>query len=257
MHNAIIYKLCSLQKKLSFLIWELVSKHQHCLSIIMLLHEYAPGDKQIIDFYGHGFGSIFGRLLSKVAAKTASKAALGVAKRAGSTLMRSGMRKVVPIAKKSLAVAVKKGVRKATPVARKMIRAGVKRAAESAQSVITDKVRKIENAAIKKGVPTEIAQMVSSAVENGSRKSLGKNLSKLVGKKTLPGGASSTVKNLLRKVSTTPTRPLKRGQKAVAAPTTITAGKRSSGLKKKKKLKRGKKNLRAISYRIQNLIDSA
>ena len=158
----------------------------------MLLHEYSPGDSRIINYYGHGFGSVFGRILSKVAAKTASKAALGVAKRAGSKIIRSGMRKVIPAAKKTLTSAVNRGVRKAVPVAKKMIRTGVKRAAEGAQSVIANKVRKMEKTAIKKGVPSKLAQMVSSAVADGSRKSLN-DLTRLVDKKTTSGTAEQVV----------------------------------------------------------------
>ena len=214
----------------------------------MLLHEYSPGDSHMINFYGHGFGSVFGRLLSKVAAKTASKAALGVARKAGSKIIRSGMRKVIPIAKKTLTSAVNRGVRKAVPVAKKMIRTGVKRAAEGAQSVIADKVRKIEKPAIKKGVPSKLPQMVSSAVADGSRKGLS-GLTKLVDNKVPSGTAAA--KKILHRVSVPQKRSLSGYRKAAVS---------SSGSRRRKavlKKKRGRKNLRAISYRIQNLIDSA
>ena len=218
----------------------------------MLLHEYSPGDSHnMINFYGHGFGSVFGRLLSKVAAKTASKAALGVARKAGSKIIRSGMRKVIPVAKKTLTSAVNRGVRKAVPVAKKMIRTGVKRAAEGAQSVIADKVRKIEKTAIKKGVPSKLAQMVSSAVADGSRKGLS-GLTNLVDNK-VPIGTAAAAKKILHRVSVPQKRSLSGYRKAAVS----SSGSRRRKAVLKKKKKRGRKNLRTISYRIQNLIDSA
>ena len=67
----------------------------------MILHPYSHGDAHIVNYYGHGFGSIFARLFSKVAAKTASRAALSAAKRVGSRLVKTGMKKVIPMAKKN------------------------------------------------------------------------------------------------------------------------------------------------------------
>ena len=75
----------------------------------MILHNYYQGDHhRITAYYGQGFGSIFARIFSKVAAKTASRAALSAAKKVGSTLVKTGMKKVVPMAKKTITTVVNK-----------------------------------------------------------------------------------------------------------------------------------------------------
>ena len=191
----------------------------------MILHPYDHGDAVVANYYGRGFGSIFARLFSKVAAKTASRAALSAARRVGSKLVKTGIRKAIPIAKKTLTSVVKKGMKKAVPVAKRLVKKGVKRAAEEAQSAIANKVRKVEEMAIKKGVSPELAHMVSTSVEDGAREGINdlSNLvsDKIVVKKTVPK----------RKISKS-THRLK-----------------SSVGKRKNKKKR-------VSYTIQNLIDS-
>ena len=145
----------------------------------MILHNYSHGDHHhITAYYGHGFGSIFARIFSKVAAKTASRAALSAAKKVGSTLVKTGMKKVVPMAKKTITTVVKKGMKKAVPIAKKMIKKGVKRAADEAQSAIANKVRKVEEIAINKGVPAEMVHSLSTVIEDGSRQGID-TLSKL------------------------------------------------------------------------------
>ena len=74
----------------------------------MILHPYDHGDAVVANYYGRGFGSIFARLFSKVAAKTASRAALSAARRVGSKLVKTGIRKAVPIAKKTLTSVVRR-----------------------------------------------------------------------------------------------------------------------------------------------------
>ena len=149
----------------------------------MIIHPYAHGEHEIIDYYGKGFGSMFARIFSKVAAKTASRAALSAAKRVGSTLVKTGMKKVIPVAKKTMVSVVKKGMKKAVPLAKKMVKKGVKRAAEEAQTVISNKIRKVEDMAINKGVPAEMAHSLSTVVEDGSRQGID-TLSKLAGDKS-------------------------------------------------------------------------
>ena len=191
----------------------------------MILHPYDHGDAVVANYYGRGFGSIFARLFSKVAAKTASRAALSAARRVGSKLVKTGIRKAVPIAKKTLTSVVKKGMKKAVPVAKRLVKKGVKRAAEEAQSAIANKVRKVEEMAIKKGVSPELAHMVSTSVEDGAREGINdlSNLvsDKIVVKKTVPKRRISKSAHQLK----------------------------SNVGKRKNKKKR-------VSYTIQNLIDS-
>ena len=153
----------------------------------MILHPYTHGDAIVANYYGHGFGSIFARLFSKVAAKTASRAALSAAKRVGSRLVKTGVQKVMPIAKKTITSAVKTGIKKAAPIAKKILKKGAKRVAEEAQSAIANKVRKVEELAIKKGVSPELAHTVSTSVVDGSQAGIDE-LSNLVHK-----GKSKTV----------------------------------------------------------------
>ena len=207
----------------------------------MILHPYTHGDAIVANYYGHGFGSIFARLFSKVAAKTASRAALSAAKRVGSRLVKTGVQKVLPIAKKSLTSVVKTGMKKATPVARKILKKGVKRVAEEAQSAIANKVRKVEELAIKKGVSPELAHTVSTSVVNGSQAGID-DLSNLVnekGDKVIARVVKETNKSIL------PQRQVLKSKK-------IRSHKQGfkSGVRKRQRKKR-------ISSEIQNLIDSA
>ena len=140
----------------------------------MILHPYSHGDVLISNYYGHGFGSIFGRIFSKIAAKTASRAALSAAKRVGSRLVKTGVKKIIPVAKKTLTSAVKKGIKKATPIAKDLVKKGVKRAGDEAQNLIANKVRKLEEIAINKGVTPEIAHSLSDLVEEGTREGIDK-----------------------------------------------------------------------------------
>ena len=134
----------------------------------------------------------------------------------------------MPIAKKTLTSVVKKGMKKAVPVAKRLVKKGVKRAAEEAQSAIVNKVRKVEDMAIKKGVSPELAHMVSTTVEDGAPEGIN-DLSNLVSEK----GDKVVVKKVFpkRKIS-----------------------KSASQLKSRVGKKKNKK--RRISYTIQNLIDS-
>ena len=150
----------------------------------MILHQYSPGFDHVLVHRGHGFGSVFARLFSKIATKTASKAALSAAKRAGSSLIKASVKKAIPLAKKTVTRAVRKGVKKAVPIAKKLARKGVKRAAEEAQTFIANKVRKVEKAAIKKGVPPKVAHKVSTFLESGSRQGVDR-LSKIVDRTTV------------------------------------------------------------------------
>ena len=197
----------------------------------MILHPYDHGDAVVANYYGRGFGSIFARLFSKVAAKTASRAALSAARRVGSKLVKTGIRKAVPIAKKTLTSVVKKGMKKAAPVAKRLVKKGVKRAAEEAQSAIANKVRKVEEMAIKKGVSPELAHMVSTTVEDGAREGID-NLSNLVTEK-----GDKVVTEIVNK--TVPKRKISKSTHRL----------KSNVGKRKNKKKR-------ISYTIQNLIDS-
>ena len=195
----------------------------------MLIHPYTHGTLHVArSYYGHGFGSIFARLFSKIAAKTASRAAMSAAKRVGSKLVRTGIKKVIPIAKKTLKSAVRTGIKKATPVAKRLVKKGVKRAAEKASDVIASKVQKVENYAIKKGVPRDVAHSVSSVVADGSRQGIS-TLSKLTGN------------NNVRVIK-------KSGRKSKSI------GKISHRSKSRVKKKKSK---RRVAYQIQNLIDSA
>ena len=102
----------------------------------------------------------------------------------------------------------------------------------------------MEKTAIKSGVPSKLAQMVSSAVADGSRRRL-KDLSKLVNK-----GNNKVIAGAVRKVVDKVSIPQKRS----------LSGYRKAGSSSRRKLgsgKMGRKSRRAISYRIQNLIDSA
>ena len=230
----------------------------------MILHHYTTGDphianyyghglgsvfKSIFPYYGHGFGSIFSKLFSKVAAKTASRAALSAAKRVGSTLVKAGAKKVMPMAKRTITSVVKKGMKKAVPVAKKLVKKGVKRAAEEAQSAIANKVRKVEQTAIKKGVSPDLAHMVSSFVENGSRRGIS-SLSKLANKKGNRIIAKTVNKvNKVNKVSKSihPKKPLSKPRGIKPHRQRIKSRKR--GARKKRRQK--------VSYDIQNLIDTA
>ena len=205
----------------------------------MILHPYTHGDAIVANYYGHGFGSIFARLFSKVAAKTASRAALSAAKRVGSRLVKTGVRKVMPIAKKTITSAVKTGIKKAAPIAKKILKKGAKRVAEEAQSAIANKVRKVEELAIKKGVSPELAHTVSTSVVDGSTAGIDE-LSNLVHK-----GKSKTVVKIPERSSKKVTRI---GKKAL----------HSKRLKSRIKLITGRKGRkRRIASEIQNLIDSA
>ena len=205
----------------------------------MILHPYTHGDAIVANYYGHGFGSIFARLFSKVAAKTASRAALSAAKRVGSRLVKTGVRKVMPIAKKTITSAVKTGIKKAAPIAKKILKKGVKRVAEEAQSAIANKVRKVEELAIKKGVSPELAHTVSTSVVDGSQAGID-DLSNLVYK-----GKSKTVAKIPQRSSKKVTRIGKKGL-------------HSKRLKSRIKLITGRKGRkRRIASEIQNLIDSA
>ena len=209
----------------------------------MILHQYAPGDGHIVNYYGHGFGSIFARLFSKVAAKTASRAALSAAKRVGSNLVKTGMKKVMPVAKKTITSVVKRGMKKAVPVAKKMVQKGVKRAAEEAQTAIANKVRKVEKTAIKKGVSPALAHMVSTFVEDGSRRGISglSSLANKKGNKVIARAVKETSKTLHSKKPLTKTKRINRSKQRLKL--------RNSGGRKRRK--------RKISYQIQNLIDTA
>ena len=205
----------------------------------MILHPYTHGDAIVANYYGHGFGSIFARLFSKVAAKTASRAALSAAKRVGSRLVKTGVRKVMPIAKKTITSAVKTGIKKAAPIAKKILKKGAKRVAEEAQSAIANKVRKVEELAIKKGVSPELAHTVSTSVVDGSQAGIDE-LSNLVHK-----GKSKTVAEIPERSSKKVSRIDKKGL-------------HSKRLKSRIKLITGRKGRkRRIASEIQNLIDSA
>ena len=205
----------------------------------MILHPYTHGDAIVANYYGHGFGSIFARLFSKVAAKTASRAALSAAKRVGSRLVKTGVRKVMPIAKKIITSAVKTGIKKAAPIAKKILKKGAKRVAEEAQSAIANKVRKVEELAIKKGVSPELAHTVSTSVVDGSQAGIDE-LSNLVHK-----GKSKTIAKIPQRLSKKVTRIGKKGL-------------HSKRLKSRIKLITGRKGRkRRIASEIQNLIDSA
>ena len=199
----------------------------------MILHPYSHGDLHISNnYYGHGFGSIFAKLFSKIASKTASRAALSAAKRVGSRLVKTGIKKVIPVAKKTIKSALKTGIKKATPIAKDLVKKGVKRAAEEANNFIANKVQKVEDFAIKKGVSPDLAHSVSDLVEEGAREGIS-DLTKLAHKKSDKIFAerlnkSKNIKNTERQ-----------GKKP-----------------KKSNILKGKSR-RKIAYQIQNLIDSA
>ena len=122
-------------------------------------------------------------------------------------------------------------MKKAAPVAKRLVKKGVKRAAEEAQSAIVNKVRKVEEMAIKKGVSPELAHMVSTSVEDGAREGIN-DLSNLVTEK-----GDKVVTEIVNK--TVPKRKISKSTHRL----------KSSVGKRKNKKKR-------VSYTIQNLIDS-
>ena len=202
----------------------------------MILHPYSHGDVHISNYYGHGFGSIFGRIFSKVAAKTASRAALSAAKRVGSRLVKSGVKKVMPIAKKTITSAVKKGMKKAVPVAKDLVRKGVKRAGDEAQNMIANKVRKLEEIAINKGVTPEIAHSFSDLVEEGTRDGINK----------LVEAADTKGDRVIERVAS-------QARKSVGL-NNISRNKRFKV--HHHRIRPGRKQRKKVSYDIQNLIDS-
>ena len=203
----------------------------------MILHPYSHGDVHIANYYGYGFGSIFARLFSKVAAKTASRAALSVALRVGSRLVKTGMKKIIPVAKKTVSLA-KKGMKKAVPVAKKMVKKGVKRAAEEAQNLIANKVRKVEEIAINKGVPPKVAHSLSTLVEEGSHTGID-SLGRLADNESAKV-INTVVSEARKSIQKQPVRAKKIKHRVYLQP-------RKTGKKRKQK----------IAYDIQNLIDSA
>ena len=216
----------------------------------MIIHRYSSGDPRIVRYYGghgfggRGFGSIFARLFSKIASKTAARAAMLVAKKVGSTLVKAGVKKAAPIAKRTIKSVVRTGMKKAVPIAKKMVKNGVKRAAEEAQSAIANKVRKVEEAAIRKGVSPKLAHMVSSFVEDGSKQGVG-SLSNLVNR-----NSDKIIAQAVDRVD------------KVVGKSKPKSGKPKSGKSKSGKVRRrkagGRRKVRGISaYDIQNLIDSA
>ena len=126
-------------------------------------------------------------------------------------------------------------MKKAVPVAKKLVKKGVKRAAEEAQNAIANKVRKVEEIAINKGVPPELAHSASALVESGSREKVS-GLSDL---------ANKTADNLIARVASKPSNSKRSLLKARGS---------KSG---RKRLKSGKRRGRQASYDIQNLIDTA
>ena len=210
----------------------------------MILHPYSHGDAYVANYYGHGFGSIFARLFSKIAAKTASRAALSAAKRVGTRLVKTGMKKVIPVAKKTMTSVVKKGMKKAVPVAKKLVKKGVKRAAEEAQNLIANKVRKVEEMAINKGVSPKLAHSVSAFVEEGSRNGIDGLI------KTADTKSDRVIDQLASEAS-----------KSVGLSHTknlISRSNRSKVHKHRIKSSRtGRNQKRKSVYQIQNLIDSA
>ena len=207
----------------------------------MILHPYSHGDVYVANYYGHGFGSIFARLFSKVAAKTASRAALSAAKRVGSSLVKTGMKKVMPVAKKTITSVVKKGMKKAVPIAKSLVKKGVKRAAEEAQTAIANKVRKVEDIAINKGVPPEMVHSVSALVEEGSREGIDRivKAADTKGDRVIDQVASKARKSI----------GLSNSKKLISRPKRLKTH--------KQRIRPGKKHRRKISYQIQNLIDTA
>ena len=207
----------------------------------MILHRYTHGDDHVANYYGHGFGSLFGRLFSKVAAKTASRAALSAAKRVGTKLVKTGVKKVIPVAKKTLTSVVKKGIKKAIPVAKDFVKKGVKRAGDEAQNLIADKVRKLEEVAINKGVTPKIAHSLSSLVEEGSREG---------------------IDELVRAADTNGDRVIERVASQARKSVGLNNSKKLTYRNKRYKVHHHKirprrKQKRKVSYDIQNLIDSA
>ena len=135
-------------------------------------------------------------------------------------------------------------MKKAVPLAKKMVKKGVKRAAEEAQSAIANKVRKVEEIAIKKGVPAEMAHNVSTFLEDGSRQGID-TLSKLAEGKS--NQVAQKVSTLIEDRSDLGTsigkqRPFLRKSKI--------------GKKARSTVRRRKKQRPKVSYQIQNLIDS-
>lgn len=204
----------------------------------MILHPYSHGDVHIANYYGYGFGSIFARLFSKVAAKTASRAALSVAKRVGSRLVKTGMKKIIPVAKKTMVSLAKKGMKKAVPVAKKMVKKGVKRAAEEAQNLIANKVRKVEEIAINKGVPPKVAHSLSTLVEEGSHTGID-SLGRLADNESAKV-INTVVSEARKSIQKQPVRAKKIKHRVYSQP-------RKTGKKRKQK----------TVFNIQNLIDSA
>lgn len=208
----------------------------------MILHPYSHGDVHIANYYGHGFGSIFARLFSKIAAKTASRAALSAAKRVGTRLVKTGVKKVIPIAKKTMKSVVEKGMKKAVPVAKKLVKKGVKRAAEEAQNVIANKVRKIEEMAINKGVSPEMVHSASTLVEEGSRKGI----------EELRKAADTKSDQVIEQIQSEAGKSL-----GLSNSKTLASRTRRLRVHQQRIRPRRKKRTRQISYDIQNLIDSA
>ena len=130
-------------------------------------------------------------------------------------------------------------MKKAVPIAKKMVKSGVKRAAEEAQSAIANKIRKVEEAAIRKGVSPKLAHMVSSFVEDGSKQGVG-SLSNLVNRNSdkIITQAADRVDKVIGK-----SKP--------------KSGKSKSGKVRRRKVGRRRKVRGISAYDIQNLIDSA
>ena len=209
----------------------------------MIIHRYDPGDRVVVEFYGNGIGSTIAKLFSKIASKSASRAVLNVAKKAGSKLVRRGVEKVVPLAKK----VIRKGVQKAVPIAKDLVKKGIKRASQEAQSMVANKVRKLEDAAIRCGVSPDLAHTVSTAVRDGSNRgldSLGHIITdksdKLIGKARTrfaePTHSSGSKKKKKKKIVKPRVGRVKRSKAAAAA---------------------ARKRSRTNSYRIQNLIEES
>ena len=207
----------------------------------MILHPYSHGDVQISNYYGHGFGSLFGKIFSKVASKTASRAALSAAKRVGSKLVKTGVKKVMPIAKKTITSAVKKGMKKAVPVAKNLVKKGVKRAGDEAQNLIAEKVRKLEEIAINKGVTPEIAHSFSDIVEEGTREGIDR----------LVKAADTKGDRVIERVAS-------KARKSVGLNESKKLISRNKRFKvHHHKIRPGLKQRRRVSYDLQKLIDSA
>ena len=115
----------------------------------MILHPYSHGDLHIVNYYGHGFGSVFAKLFSKIAAKSAAKTALSVAKNVG---------------KKVLKTTIKTG----TAVAKEAAKEGLREGTRSVQELATQGITNLAQKAINKGLPPETVHNISNIVQAGA-----------------------------------------------------------------------------------------